>query len=262
MLKLNIDGAAVTVRPFFKTLKIMKLITINSGSKGNCYLLQDTRGNCLMLEAGERLFDVKKALNFEITNIDARLVTHEHGDHAGHVADVLKTSIPVYCTEGTAKHIRTGRYKPQTVKCGEINSAGSFTFTAFHVRHDAEEPCGWLIYHEECGMVLFATDAERLDHNVNGISTFLIECNYDNDILIDNVKKGIVAPDRAVRVRRSHMSIEDCIAFLGRNIDQQAQRVILCHLSSQNSGENMAQTIHNIFSVPVFVAKAGVTIDL
>lgn len=241
----------------------MKIRTIDSGSKGNCYLLVDDADNMLMLEAGVNFARVKQSTDFNIATIKGCLITHEHGDHAGFAADVLKTNIPVYCTAGTARHIKTARHEPNIVAYDEINSAGPFVFSAFRVPHDADEPCGWLIYHPEYGMIMFATDTAQLRHRTNGIATFLIECNYDPDRLNQNVRSGVIAPERATRTRKSHMSVYDTCEFLRANVDNLTRNVILCHLSSQNADAGqMADYVHRETNLPVQVAAAGTEIEL
>lgn len=57
----------------------MRLITINTGSKnGNAYLLKDSNGECLLLDAGVKEKDIKIALDFNITNLKGVCVTHSH----------------------------------------------------------------------------------------------------------------------------------------------------------------------------------------
>ncbi|HCB45364.1 MAG TPA: MBL fold hydrolase, partial [Algoriphagus sp.] len=59
----------------------MKLIVLGSSSAGNCYILQDNQGNSLILEAGVRIKEIKKALDFDISGIQGCLISHRHGDH-------------------------------------------------------------------------------------------------------------------------------------------------------------------------------------
>lgn len=56
----------------------MFLSVINSGSSGNGYILQDDK-EALIIEAGCKLLDIKKALNFNISKVVGCLVSHEHG---------------------------------------------------------------------------------------------------------------------------------------------------------------------------------------
>lgn len=55
-----------------------RLITINTGSSGNCYLLQ-CGDEILVLDAGVPFKEVKKALSFYIRPIVGVVVTHGHG---------------------------------------------------------------------------------------------------------------------------------------------------------------------------------------
>jgi phosphoribosyl 1,2-cyclic phosphodiesterase len=56
----------------------MRFRTLNSGSKGNCYLLESDNGECLVLEAGVKFSMVTKALNFKLNDIRACVVSHAH----------------------------------------------------------------------------------------------------------------------------------------------------------------------------------------
>ena len=59
----------------------MKLKVLGSNSLGNCYILEN-KDEALILEAGIKLVNVKKALNYNISKIVGCLVSHEHNDHA------------------------------------------------------------------------------------------------------------------------------------------------------------------------------------
>ena len=56
----------------------MKLIVVGSSSAGNTYLLINN-DEVLVLNAGCRFLEVKKALGFNIRQIAGVVVTHEHG---------------------------------------------------------------------------------------------------------------------------------------------------------------------------------------
>ena len=57
----------------------MKLITINSGSRGNGYLLEDDDGGQLLIEAGCRLKDHQEVGHLKISRARGMLISHEHG---------------------------------------------------------------------------------------------------------------------------------------------------------------------------------------
>lgn len=56
----------------------MLLKCIASGSSGNSYaLIMDKE--ILLIEAGVRLFEIKKHIDFQISKVVGCVVTHEHG---------------------------------------------------------------------------------------------------------------------------------------------------------------------------------------
>ena len=59
----------------------MELRVLGSSSSGNCYIL-DNGNEALIIEAGIRFIDVKKALDFNIRKVVGCLITHQHNDHA------------------------------------------------------------------------------------------------------------------------------------------------------------------------------------
>lgn len=56
----------------------MKLHCLNTGSEANGYILQASNGDSLILEAGVRAIEMKKALNFDISKIQGLLLSHQH----------------------------------------------------------------------------------------------------------------------------------------------------------------------------------------
>lgn len=57
----------------------MKLTIINSGSRGNGYLLEDNDGDQLLIEAGCRLRDYQEVGHLKISRARGMLISHEHG---------------------------------------------------------------------------------------------------------------------------------------------------------------------------------------
>ena len=220
----------------------MKLYILGSSSKGNCYLLQSEKtGEVLILEAGIKLQEIKKALNFNISTIVGCCITHEHGDHAKYVLQYLEARIPVRKSEGTMHRTIPSDYAsflPLMCEAGSRFSLGGFDIIPFDVQHDAEEPLGYLIRHEECGTVLFATDTYYLKYKFPGLNNVLIECNYDLNILDHNTDAGHISPVRRERTIKSHMSYNTCLETLQANDLSQVNNIILIHLSDANSNES------------------------
>lgn len=56
----------------------MLLKCIASGSSGNSYALISGK-EILLIEAGVRLLEVKRNIDFQISNVVGCVITHEHG---------------------------------------------------------------------------------------------------------------------------------------------------------------------------------------
>ena len=72
---------------------MLRFASLASGSQGNClvaHVPDVTGGTHVMIDCGLNLRDTERRLariDLEPSDIDAILVTHEHGDHAGCVFD-------------------------------------------------------------------------------------------------------------------------------------------------------------------------------
>lgn len=56
----------------------MRLLVNGSGSDGNNYILTANNGEQLLLDLGISAKDIKKSLDFNISNIVGAIVTHSH----------------------------------------------------------------------------------------------------------------------------------------------------------------------------------------
>lgn len=217
----------------------MKLKTIASGSKGNCYLLETNEGS-LLLEAGIPINKLKRELFFNFGAIDGCLVTHEHGDHAKSIKDIAKLGIDVYASNGTLQTLNCigHRFIPVTPK--SLYSIGKFEVLPFTVQHDAAEPVGFLIK-KGGNKMLFATDTYYLRYKFIGLTHIAIECNYVRSVMEDKLNKGEIDIKRVARTMKSHLSLENLIEFLKANDLSKVKEIHLLHLSDGNSDINIIQ---------------------
>lgn len=56
----------------------MQLKVVNTGSHGNCYVLE-SKGRNVLLDLGVRWKGVLTAIDYDLSAIDFALVTHSHG---------------------------------------------------------------------------------------------------------------------------------------------------------------------------------------
>lgn len=244
----------------------MVLCVLGSSSSGNAYVLQNA-GEALLIEAGINFKKVVAALEGNISKVVGCLITHEHGDHAGRINEVLNAVIPVYATRGTidATNI-TSEWKPRELeRDGEsykVQTLGRFKVIPFATKHDCAEPVGFYIWHPETGGILFATDTYYLPNTFKGLNNVLIECNYDPEIIDRNVEEGRLIPVLRERVRESHLSIDTCIDALKANNLKAVNNIVLIHLSNGN-GDPVAfkERVYRATGKRVHIATPGLTIN-
>lgn len=243
----------------------MELTVIGSGSRGNCYLLSNEK-EALVIECGMPFMEVKMALDFNISKIVGVLLTHEHGDHAKCVNDYLNNRINVWMSEGTDKALKgkiKSNYLPLLLTAGCKTKIGNFTILPFDVKHDAAEPLGFLISHDEIGVMLFATDTYYLPYTFANLTNILIECNYRDDILQANIEKGHLPVQLRNRTLESHMSFKTCREALLANDLSKVNNIVLIHLSDGNSNaKEFKRDIHSATGKTVHIAEKGLKINI
>lgn len=227
----------------------MKLTVVNTGSKGNCYILYNDR-EALMLEAGAPFMEVLRAVGPEVCGrIRACLVTHEHGDHAKYVKDVLDHAIPIYATSGTIGALKGKgsricrpvnlrlKAEPQNDRTPwEQERIGGFDVLAFKTVHDAASPCGFFIRHADFGNLLFATDTYYVPAFFKDLTNILIECNYDTDMLRDRTD---IPETLKKRIRTNHQSLDACVSSLLKNDLSRVNMILLIHMSEKDGNPQL-----------------------
>lgn len=228
-----------------------------TGSKGNCYLL--TAGNkTLVIECGISYKEILKGLNFSIYDVVGCLVTHEHKDHCKAVNDILRAGIDVYMSKGTREGINFKNsdydYRIHEIEYSNMIKIGDFKILPFKTQHDVNEPLGFLIYHQDIGKVLFATDTYYLKYIFPNVDHILIECNYSERDLDD-------LPDYKIRVLKSHMSLETLKESLPQWDLKGTKDITLIHLSESNSDpEYFRETIEKETGIKTLVAVPGLEV--
>jgi len=232
---------------------MIEFTPLASSSLGNCYHITDGRTE-LLLEAGIRLKDLRRKLNFRLSRIAGCLVSHEHADHAGAAHEVMKAGIDVYASQGTFKALGISGHRAKVIKAKQPFEVGTWTIMPFDTVHDAEEPLGFLLA-SNAGKVLYLTDTAYSKYVFKGLTHVLIECNYSINILNRNIAEGLMPEAMKPRLLRSHLGLETVKDFLMANDLSQVQEIWLLHLSAVNSDEErFKREIQELTGKPVYVA--------
>lgn len=244
----------------------MILRVIATGSSGNCYILEGRR-SALVIECGvtpERLY---RATPVSPSAIDGVLISHEHGDHAHYASRFAQMGLKIYASGGTLDAIGlSGASCAKVLRPMNLVKVGDFMVSPFGVRHDAAEPMGFFIIHDECGRLLFVTDTRSIEYNFRKYrpTHIMVEANYCEDVLDRNIASGAIDGSRARRVRDTHLSIEQACRLVKANETADLCTVTLIHLSSGNSNEEECRRRmqSTVALADVYVASAGLTVDL
>ena len=238
----------------------MELKVLGSSSKGNCYIL-DNGKEALVLEAGVPFSKVKQEMKGEIGRIKACLVSHEHGDHAKYLGQVLEARIDVMMPDAMAEAWK--KYRGLVHEAG-IESFGGFKVMAFANNHDV--PCvGYMVHHPDMGTLVFATDTKFVSYKFSNVRTYMIEANYSMYLLKENLENGKVQMNQYKRVVDSHMGIHTAREMLEANDLSKTSNIVLLHLSDGNSDERaFREEIYGVVPefVGVHIANEGLKICL
>lgn len=231
----------------------MSLRPIASSSRANCYLLEPG----LMIEAGLSIRDIRKAAGFNLASLAGCLVTHEHGDHARGVKDLLKASVDCYMSQGTADALCVaGHHRVHILTPLVKFQVGEWAVLPFSTVHDAAAPLGFLLARGD-EKWLFVTDSAFIEPRFSGLTGIAIEANYCPEILRERVSCGAISPAMRDRLLFSHFSIDNVLEFLKANDISKVRQIVLLHLSDSNSNaEEFKKKVQAATGKPVMVAAA------
>ena len=244
----------------------MELHVFATGSKGNCYVLKDNAGKMLMLDCGVPMQAVYRAVDFNTTALDACLCGHYHSDHLKAAKDMLKAYMPVYMTGLTAELGKIDRHSPTLHICREDDQLkiGNWRVVPFSLEHDVPNS-GFIIAHqkEQEQRISYISDTGFVKYNPQGISTYIIEANYINELLKADADRLHEEGDRFLRSYEYHMSLERLLSYLSKVDLSNLKNIVLVHMSDRYSDENrMIEEVKRQTGVSVYAAHAGDVIPL
>ena len=243
----------------------MNVTTFASGSSGNCTLVS-MEGARFLIDAGisfKRIRENLSVFGLEPDALTAVLITHEHSDHIGGLATMVKyTEIPVYAPRTVANRLRYAvpgiERKLREFPVGEDVLLDGVAVRAFHTPHDTDESVGWRLAGDR--VFALATDmghvTDEIRAGLTGADVALIEANHDVELLREgpypyHLKKRILSG-------RGHLSNDDCAALAAELAGSGTESIILGHLSRENNTPEIAlRTVSAALLTKVPDCKAG-----
>lgn len=220
----------------------MRFCVLGSGSKGNCTFVE-SNGVGLLIDAGFSGIEVGRRLasvGLDILQVQAILVTHEHGDHVSGVGVLSrKYHLPVYANVGTrlaagASLDKLHTFRPFTT--GVSFTLPPFTIHPFAISHDTIDPVGFTLDDGRCALG-YCTDtgmvSRLIQHHLGRCQGLVLESNHDLELL----KNGPYPPalQQRIRSKNGHLANPEAIAFLEGLPHGQLRHVVLAHLSQSNN---------------------------
>lgn len=242
----------------------MRLLSIASGSSGNCIYVGDNDTH-ILIDAGISGKRIEAGLNqngLKTSDVNGILVTHEHSDHISGLGVLARRyGIPIYATMETIREImrvkslgaiEPGLFVPilpdREFKIEEL------TVHPFSISHDAANPVAYRISNEKEEKVAAATDMgtynQYIVENLSGLSALLLEANHDVNMLEAGwypypLKRRILG-------NRGHLSNETSGRLLAELLHDGLKYIFLGHLSKEN---NLAELAYE--TVKLEIAAGG-----
>ncbi|MDO4173421.1 MAG: MBL fold metallo-hydrolase [Eubacteriales bacterium] len=217
--------------------------SIASGSSGNCAVWR-AGGTAVLIDLGasvRALNQALRAIDMQVEDVTAVLLTHEHTDHIKGLATfVKKYDLPVYTTFGTAAAILQKLPQAQaslhTFSGGEAFDVGGLHVQSMPISHDAAEPVAYRIDGGGYGLG-YVTDTgflpEQVQAAVSGCDTIVLESNHDVEMLRTGPYPMYLK--QRIRGKYGHLSNEECAAGARMLAQAGAKRLVLAHLSDKNN---------------------------
>ena len=235
----------------------MKFKQLHSSSRANLYTLTAPNGERLLIECGLPWGKVKEALGYDLFGIVGCLLTHNHMDHSKAVAGVMVAGIDVYASAGTFEAVGVnGERRAKRIPVRTLTEIGGFQVVAYPSHHDAAEPLFFIVGYDGEYM-LFATDTSHITQRFDlAFKIVAIECSYDKHILQERVDAKDINEEVAKRLLTSHMSKQNCIAYLSECCDlSQCEQIHLLHMSGDNLDKQQARNdIEKRFFIETVIA--------
>lgn len=216
----------------------------------------ETARTRLLVDAGlgkketlKRLAD----LRLHVQSLDGILISHEHNDHSGGVAQLARHwRAPVFLTEPTLHEVRLNLSEAGARKLDRVEyirpgmrfTVGDIEVHPFHIPHDAAEPVGFTFRANGCKVAL-VTDLgclpQHVRYHLRDSDCLILESNHDLDMLKVGPYPWYVK--QRVMSRTGHLSNHALGEFLAdaEGFDARARYVVLAHLSQQNNHPEIAR---------------------
>lgn len=211
-----------------------EITCVSTGSSGNGFILKSA-DQILVLELGCKFMDYVEILGSDFNKVVGSACTHRHSDHLNPstAKEFIRRGTPVFAHEDVIKEADLKGFSP--LLSHFPNKVGGFIIQTFEAPHNLPN-YGFLIKTPTNERILFLTDTTGVNLRFRDINAILVECNHDDDTLLDNLSNHDVSMSHP----EWHLGLEDCIKFCKANYSSSLKQIILIHMSHTNINEQYA----------------------
>jgi phosphoribosyl 1,2-cyclic phosphodiesterase len=208
----------------------------------------------IMLECGLPWRRVRELLQYKTSEVAGVLCSHFHADHSKSVKDAIKAGIDVFASKETLLALDLSGHRLNEIEDGNQFDVGTWKVFPFNTIHDVEGSLGFYMVNAEREAFLYLTDSAYSSVRFADLNVISVECNFQSEILTNNILNGVLPSVVGRRVRRSHFSLENVISLLKANNLSRCRQIFLMHLSDSNSDERaMKEAVQAATGIPVEV---------
>ncbi len=221
----------------------MRAVVLGSGSAGNAVVVESGDGR-ILVDAGFSCKQIElrmAAVGLDPSQLDAILITHEHGDHTKGLDLVSRRySLPIYLTAGTREGLslsETSHRRTHLIASGQRVEVSGFAVDPFGLPHDAREPVGFLIEDGAGRRLGLAADLGSRTQlawgRLRDLDLLILEANHDLEMLRNGPYPW--ALKQRVAGRHGHLSNREAADGLPELLSDRLRGVALYHLSRTNN---------------------------
>lgn len=195
----------------------MRIITLASGSNGNCYLIKDREGNTVVLDAGINFEKITSHPEFpKFSKINLVFITHTHSDHNKSIKDFKRSGCEVLSYENLEEKMQNWDFK-------------NWSAVTFNVLHNV--PCWGIVLKSKIDneKLCYMTDFYK-SPIIENCENFLYEVNYVEKNINAQIDKG---RDFKHTNFTFHNSLENAKSYFEK-LETRPKEITICHLSKDN----------------------------
>jgi phosphoribosyl 1,2-cyclic phosphodiesterase len=224
----------------------MKTFTLSTGSSGNSFYVESSKGIKLLVDCGLSYSKTKDLLlekDIELEKLDAILITHEHSDHIFGLEQFIKnTNIPIYISKGTFSALKFKFDETKNKNIHFVKHHDSFTLTDINIlilnrAHDSKEAISFIFkdHHKKLGIF---TDLGHIDneskHILKTLDIIYFETNYCDEIISQKKDSFHHTYINRLTSNIGHLSLSQAITAL-KDFAHNEQTIILSHISENTN---------------------------